>query len=276
MAVLHFKTKGGLVAFVVISMIVMSIPLIQYVGAGGFVALTLLGIVILVPIVLIVNGDGHLTARGRYAAAVNNSSGIEKLRLKIRSNSTALSSKLGEDTSIFGITLLAAETHIHLADIFYSFTKEQNKGTSRSELFDELSEDVVLEDKKESVVSARLFGIAFGISVEKAADAAKLKVKKAAVKDFIGSCTFSESDKKEFSKMVMAYLDLQKSDTRKTKRTLEEMTYALFDATIKRDKDDAPDPIAIMPLKAAISYAKNATLVDDLYVKDFKKAGLIG
>ncbi|MBR3319644.1 hypothetical protein IKG06_04060 [Candidatus Saccharibacteria bacterium] len=54
------------------------------------------------------------------------------------------------------------------------------------------------------------------------------------------------------------------------------MTYALFDATIKRTKGDVGDPIVIMPLKTAIAYASNSTQINDSYIKAFKEAGLIG
>ena len=71
-------------------------------------------------------------------------------------------------------------------------------------------------------------------------------------------------------------LRIKKSYTKKTWNTLEEMTYALFDATIKRSKGDVGDPIVIMPLKTAIAYVQNGTQANDSCIKAFKEAGLIG
>ena len=280
MAVVHFKSKSGVIIFIVIVAIIMCIPLVNYIGVGGFVGMALLVILILVPVAIMVSGGGVATAHKNYKKAVENSVGIEKLRLVIRDKSILLGSQIGKDKN--GITILSSTVqqammaHMYLCDVFYTLIKENYDGTNKGELFDEMSEAIISDEKDSYIVASRVFGIAFSIALEKAAISANHKVQKTITKKFIDSHISDATCKKEVLKTMTLYFNFRNSNTTEAwAASLEKMTYALFNATIKREKGDVADPILIMPLKTAIGYARNNISVDDYTVKQLKEEGLI-
>ena len=217
--------------------------------------------------------------RRKYDKAVEKSTGLDRVRLIVRKNAIAFGNQLkkrGDDSaSRFPIELPVMETHQALADVFYGMLNDTTKSWGNSSLFDELSDSISSDKEKELVVSSRMFGIAFGIVLEKAAKLANAEIKKATIKKFISSSEIEEIHKKEISKMAIAYLDLSTSDTKTTWASLEKMTYELMGAKITREKDDIADPIIIMPLKTALSYAYGKTTLKDLTIEKLEKEGLI-
>lgn len=277
MAVVHFKSKGGVIVFMIILSVIMCVPLINYVGVGGFIGVALLAILILVPIAVMISGGG---ADKRHEKMIENNTGIEKLRLVIRDKSILLGSQIGKDKN--GITMLSSTVqqammaHMYLCDVFYTLIKENYDGTNKGELFDEMSEAIISDEKDSYIVASRVFGIAFSIALEKAAISANHKVQKTTTKKFIDSHISDATCKKEVLKTMTLYFNFRNSNTTEAwAASLEKMTYALFNATIKREKGDVADPILIMPLKTAIGYARDNISVDDYTVKQLKEEGLI-
>lgn len=277
MAVVHFKSKGGVIVFMIILSVIMCVPLINYVGVGGFIGVALLAILILVPIAVVISGGG---ADKRHEKMIENNTGIEKLRLVIRDKSILLGSQIGKDKN--GITMLSSTVqqammaHMYLCDVFYTLIKENYDGTNKGELFDEMSEAIISNEKDSYIVASRVFGIAFSIALEKAAISANHKIQKTITKKFIDSHISDATCKKEVLKTMTLYFNFRNSNTTEAwAASLEKMTYALFNATIKREKGDVADPILIMPLKTAIGYARNNISVDDYTVKQLKEEGLI-
>ena len=217
--------------------------------------------------------------RRKYNKAVEKSTGLERVRLIVRKNAIAFGNQLkkrGDDgVSRFPIELPVIETHQALADVFYGMLNDTTKSWGNSSLFDELSDSISSDKEKELVVSSRMFGIAFGIVLEKAAKLTNAEIKKATIKKFISSSEIEEIHKREISKMAIVYLDLSTSDTKTTWASLEKMTYELMGAKITREKDDIADPIMIMPLKTALSYAYSKTTLKDLTIEKLEKEGLI-
>ena len=281
MAVIHFKSKGSMMFWTLL----WTIAGLIYFMVNGEVSLPVIIfwiVLIMLQPILVLLGSKHqsgshglATSHRKYETALNNSMGIEKLRLKIRSNSTKFGMKLkknNEDDAAISIGLPIMETYMHLADTFYTLLKESDK----CELFDEFAEEVVSDEDEEFVVSSRLFGIAFSITLNSVAATTNLKVKKAAVKNFINSCLLNETCKKELLKTTTSYFNFKNSATKEDWSLLENTTYALVGAKIKRGADDIADPITIMPLKTAIAYVQNNIQVKDYYIKGFKEEGLIG
>ena len=285
MAVIHFKSKNSMMFWVTLWTIVGLIYIIANGGASFPVIILWIALVMFQPILILLSsrsqsGNHKLTTSHKeYEAAVNNSTGIEKLRLKIRSNSIELGSKLkrnNDDGVAFSIDLPIMEAYIHLADIFYTLLKENCESYGSSELFDDLSDKITSNEKEEKIVSSRLFGIAFGIVLDIVAASENTKIKKTAAKNFVNSCLLDEKHKEELLKMMTSYFSYKNSATKEDWALLEKMTYALVNADVKRDSNDIADPIIIMPLKTAITYIRDNTQIKDYYIKGFKEEGLIG
>lgn len=281
MAVIHFKSKGSMMFWTLLWTIVGLIYMIVNGGANLPVIIFWIVLVMFQPLLIMLssrpqsNNRGLATPHKEYETALNNSSGIEKLRLKIRSNSIKLGAKLKKndknDTTL-SIDLPIMEAYMHLADVFYTLLREVDKRG----LFDEFAEEITSDEDEEIVISSRLFGIAFGIVLNNVATSTDLRVKKTAIKNLVNSCLLDETCKKELLKMMTSYFNFKNSATKEDWALLEKMTYALVGAEIKRNDDDIADPITITPLKTAITYVQNNIQVKDYYIKGFKEEGLIG
>lgn len=217
--------------------------------------------------------------RKKYNKAVEKSTGLDRVRLMVRENAITFGNQLkkrGDDSaSRFPIELPVVETHQALADVFYGTLNDTTKSWGNNGLFNELSDSISSDKEKELVVSSRMFGIAFGIVLEKTAKLANAEIKKTAIKKFVSSSEIEEAYQKEISKMAITYLDLSASDTKTTWASLEKMTYELMGAKITREKDDIADPIMIMPLKTALSYAYGKTTLKDSTIEKLEKEGLV-
>lgn len=274
MAVIHFKTRGGLKLFSILFGASIAAPLINTTGVPAYILAAIISAFLFYVITIILNG-GKVTPRGEYEAAVKNSSGVERLRLKASNHFIENLNKKDNIGLTFPATYSVSIVHLNLTGVFYNMLKNNFESTEHGDLFEQMSDAVTSSEEKELIVASRLFGIAFGIVLEKASDLEKAKIKKNMVKSFLDVYMPDNVYKKEFSKAMTFYLDLKGSDTKTTWASLEKMTYALMDAKIKRDKDDIADPIVIMPLKTALAYARNSVSMSDHEIKELKDRGLI-
>lgn len=278
MAVIHTKTKGGLVAVVIILILLATLPLINTIGFGGFIAVVFIAAIIFIPIVIALNGGGSITAHQRYKKAIQNSSGIEKARLIIRDKSTTIMLRLKRnenDYSLSSVIMATSMSYIRTADIFYGLLREDYESLGKGEIFNTLSEALVSNEEKELIVSSRLFGIVLGIVIEKSADITNKAINKTTIKNYINSCTLDEIYKTELIKAMVAYWNLENKSIKTTQRMLEDLTYLLFDSKIKRSKDDLPNPMTTASIAEAIKYARENTQINDLVIKELTEQKMI-
>ena len=282
MAVIHTKTKYGLVAAIIILIILATLPFIDTIGFGGFIVVVFIAAIIFIPIVIALNGGGSITAHQRYEKAIKNSSGIEKLRLKVRSDSITFCNRFkkdGDDYSISSTGTEVARIYIHLADSFYGMLKEYYKST-QNDLFDKLSDIITSDKEKELIISSKIFGISLGIVTQKAAEETNQDILKAKVTRLVNHCQFNEMCKKEILNMLESYFKLIHSksiagDVERRWALLEKMTYSLVGATITRKKGDIANPMLIKPLDAAISNVYNEISLSVKTIEELEKEGLI-
>ncbi|MBR3329275.1 hypothetical protein IKG29_01945 [Candidatus Saccharibacteria bacterium] len=275
MAVIHFKTNGGLVIFLTILSAAIASPLINTIGFGGYFITVVIVAILFYILTSTVNGGKSITKHKEYKKAIDDSTGVEKLRLKIRSHHIQKLKKNDKTNLSFPASYSITIAHINLVDTFYGMLEKNFKSTHHGELFDRMSDAVTSDKTKELTVLSRLFGIAFGIVIEKAADSTKTKINKKIIKSFVDTYMPNDTNKKEFLKMMTTYLGLKNSDTKTTWILLEKTTYALMDAKIKRDKDDIADPIVIIPLKTAIAHTNNNISLPKSDIESLKDADFI-
>lgn len=243
------------------------------------IGITVLGFIIFLIVVAIIKGLGKgvdkVVARKRYDKAIETSTGLEKIRLMIRADFPTISLQFKKDEEksnwVF-VTLAVDKIHMDLADTFYPSLEEILESLNKSTAFDELSEEVSSNGAKELTLASRLFGIAFGIEIAKAANESGKKIKKASVKKYIDSCKLDEKYRKELSKMTMSLIDFIKDKTPGALIVSEDlgaMAYALTDGVID-------DPIIQKPMVLAITYAYREASIGNSVIKELEKEGLIG
>lgn len=243
------------------------------------IGITVLGFIIFLIVFAIIKGLGKgvdkVVARKQYNKAIETSTGLEKIRLMIRADFPMVSLQFKKDeekSSWIIVTMAVSSTHMDLADTFYPALEEMLESLNRRTTFGELSEEISSNGTKELTLASRLFGMAFGIIIAKAADESGKKIKKNSIKKFIDSCKLDEKYKKELSKMTMSFIDFKKEEktgAHIVSENLGAMAYALTDGVID-------DPIIQKPMILAITYAYKKASISDSVVKELEEEGLIG
>lgn len=243
------------------------------------IGITVLGFIIFLIVVAIIKGLGKgvdkVVARKRYDKAIKTSTGLEKIRLMIRADFPMMSlqfKKDEENSSWVFVTMAVSSVHMDLADTFYPSLEEMLGSLNKSTAFNGLSEEISSNGTKELTLASRLFGIAFGIVIAKAADESGKKIKKTSIKKYIDSCKLDEKYKKELSKMTVSLIDFKKEEKAGAHIISEDlgaMAYALTDETMD-------DPIIQKPMILAITYAYKKASISESVIKELEKEGLIG
>lgn len=251
--------------------------------------IAILAFIVISIIVAIIKSMGRgverAAAHRNYNKAVERSTGIEKIRLMVRADCTTLSlqfkKKNDENTSWILVTTAIMMAHMHIADFYYGMLGETYESLGMNNAFDELSETISSERTKELIISSRLYGVAFGVVLAKAADLTNKKIKKTAVKKFIDNCKLDEIYRKELSKTTMAYIDFENdklfgahTEAAWTSHDIGVIACALIDG--KLGKNNFADPVIATPMSAAVTYAYKETTVDSSTIKELEKEGLIG
>lgn len=251
------------------------------------IGVAILGFIIIVFLVAIIIGIGSSVGRAsnarEYTKTMRRSTGLEKIRLLVRDRAPVYTGKLkkSDGSSWPNLSLPIATSHLLVADGYYEIMQDTFNKLGRADEFDEMAEAISTDFSQQETISARIFGIAFGISVAKAANMSNRKIKKTAVKKYLNSCNFDADYKKEIVKMATAYIDFEQdelfgahSEAGFTSQDLGVMAYALINA--KLGKNNYPDPTFSTAMNMAIAIAYKEAYVNDSLIKEFKDEGLIG
>jgi hypothetical protein len=252
------------------------------------VGYTILAIIIMAIIVGIIKAIGNSAERAaayrKYDKAIENSNGLEKMRLILRRNAITFSLGLtshGEDKgSSSGISIPILSTHMNICDIFYGQMQELYKNIDSEDPFIDLADEIKSDYTKQRIMTARIFGVAFGVILAKAANTSNKKVKKNAVKKYIDTCKIDEVYRKEIAKTALLYINFEtdklfgaRSEGAFTSKDLGQIAYLLLDS--KLGKGDFADPIIATHMHAALALSYGQA--DVSYVlNDMEKEGLIG
>ena len=170
--------------------------------------------------------------------------------------------------------------HLYLADGFYGSLKDFFEKMGDANAYDELAQVVATDYTKQQVIAARIFGIAFGITVVKAADVSNKKIKKTSVKKYLDSCKFDDAYKSEISNAASIYINFEqdelfgaRSEAGFVSRDLGKLAYSLLD--MKLSKGNFADPTHTTHMAAAIALAYREIVVDDSLVSVLQQEGLI-
>ena len=254
---------------------------------------TILGIIIILIVVAILKGIGrgieHASAQRQYDKAVQRSTGLEKIRLLVRRGAITftlgLSKKEGEDeSSNFSLSMPVTMAHMNFADSFYGQLDTMPHGV---DAYSELAEKLSADMKAERSIEARVFGVAFGIVLAKAADQSRMKIKKTAVKKYLESCSIDKECKKDVIKMALLYIDYENDGLLGPKSNIPGGNGSIGSADVSKialSLVDAPapgeghfaDPFFHLAFDFARTYAYANADVRDSSIDDMKKEGLIG
>lgn len=251
------------------------------------IGIAIVGFIILSFFILIIWGIGSSVGRisqsRENTKALINSTGLKKICLIVRSEAISFSAKLkkdGSETPWFNLKVPVLTAYPILADAFYGSLEEAFNGIGRSDAFDELAVAISKDFTEQKIISARIFGVSLGITIAKAANESGKRIKKAALKRYLNSCSFDEIYKKEIIKMVTAYIDFEQdklfgahSEAAFTSQDLGKMAYSMLDEKLEKGK--YPDPIISTAMNLAIAIAYSNTPLDDTIIAELKIAGLI-
>ena len=245
----------------------------------GFIAI----VFIIMLIVGIMSSINRLSNSVEYKKATKKSTGLEKIRLLVRGSAPTFTSQLRKVGSSQRSDLTAPiwTSYIFVADGFYYMMKDAYDQLGGTEAFDSLAETISTNFNKLDAISARIFGIAFGVVITKAANTSGKNIRKAKVIEYLNSCEFDERYKKEITKMVKAYIDFEQDKLFGahsksggfTSHDLGIMAYALLDE--KLSKEDYPDPTISTSMSMAIAIAYKETVIYDSLIRGLNTAGLI-
>ena len=250
------------------------------------VGITILGFIVLSIVFAIIKGIGNSIEKAsnsrKYAKAVVSSTGLEKVRLLVRREAPMFSTSLKKDdgSTWFHMTLPTSTAHLFLSDGFYGLMKDTFEELGKGDSFDDFASSLSTDYTKQRIISARIFGIAFGITISKAANLSGKKIKKTAVKKYLESCKFDEIYKKEIVRMTATYIDFEQdklfgahSEAAFTSQELGTMAYALVDE--KLGKGNFADPTFSTHMNMAIAMAYKETPIDETTIKEFQDVGFI-
>lgn len=268
MAVIHFKSAKSAFAFLLIIFIASALYLSKDIGMSNSIILIAIGLLILLAVAFI----SGLQNTKQKEKLLDNSHGLEKLRLILRQY--FLTSYIKEDSSqaFFSISLAIEPIKTLFTDFFYQALTED----PRREQFDEIAEAAALANPDgELLIEARLYGLALGILMETIAEKEEYKINSAQIKKTISPIFKNADFGEEFANTANKYLKIQKSKTAQKWIILEQITYSLLNATIKRSQNDIADPITIMPIRAAINFAKSTIKIDEKLLDTLEKHKII-
>lgn len=209
------------------------------------------------------------TPKKQYENAIKTSAGLNKVRFLIRKNNTYFANKfmLHDDeksaSKTFCLSLLTTEAYNNITDTFYPCLKSDIDSGLYGDFFEELSTEIETNKELQLMISASVFGLALGIVISKASESEGAKIHKKAIDEYLDLCELTGKHRKAVHDSLFSYLDLVKSETKEAWAILEKLTYILMGADITRDKDDIANPIIIMPLRMAITFADSKGHQDD-------------
>ena len=226
------------------------------------------------------NRISQALADKRYERAIKNSTGAEKIRLLVRRDVVLylnyLKKKDGSQWIRLSPPLISA--YSTLVDVFYGMLEKIDYGDEH--IINELATSLSNDFSFFLTISARAFGITFGITITKAAIVADKKVNKASVKDYLTKCKFNSQYQKEIISMATSYINFEQdklfgaySENGFISKDLRDMASALI--SINPNKKDFPlDTMRILYI-SAIKALEQATIFDKYLIKEIKDADLI-
>lgn len=219
-----------------------------------------------------------------YQKKISNSSGLEKAQMLLREDALSFSSYYPKNGG--WVTIPTGHTYMDIVELYYTFIKDAAQKVADADngewsaALDTFGDSVSSDRTKRQLIAARIYGIALGIIVSKAANITNKKCNKTAVKQYIESCKLDELYRKEMSKMAITYITFEQDllSGAKTKyavvnHNLGEMAYALFDGELSKD-DDADFTMALF-MNTSLSLAYKDAMVDESLISDFEKEGFI-
>ena len=251
----------------------------------GYIILAIITMAIISGIIkAIENGIKGANACKKYNKAIDNSNGLEKLRLILREGAITFSLGLtyhgDKKENSSGISFSILSTHMLISDIFYGQMQEIYKNLNREDPFDELANEVEENYTKQDIMTARIFGVAFGVILAKAANVSNKKIKKSAVKKYIDTSKIDEVYRKEIARTTSLYIDFEidklfgaRSEVAFTSKDLGQIAYLLLDS--KLEKNDYPDIMIATIMNTALTLSYGQAIVS-YALKDLEKEGLIG
>lgn len=219
-----------------------------------------------------------------YQNRVNNSSGIEKAQMLLREDALSFSSYVPKNGG--WVTIPISHTYMDIVEMYYTFIKDAAQKVVDADngewltALDKFGDSVSTDRTKRQLIVTRIYGIAFGIIVSKAANISNKKANKTAVKQYLESCKLDELYRKEMSKMATIYITYEqdllsgaKSKHADINHNLGEMAHALFDDKLS-EEDDADFNMALF-MNTTVSLAYKDAMVDESLISDLEKDKLI-
>lgn len=246
----------------------------------GFIVVTF----IVMLIVGIMSGINRLSNSVEDARITRKSTGLERVRLLVRKGGPTFTSQLEKigESQRSDVSTPIWTSYILITDGFYDLMGDSYNNIGKSDAFDDLAKTVSADFNKLDVISARVFGAAFGIVVAKAANTSGKKIKKSKVIKYLNSCGFSERYKKEITRMASAYISFEQDELfgahseagGSISQDLGTMAYALLDE--KLGKGNYPDPTISTSMNMALATAYREAIIYDSLIEGLKAEGLIG
>ena len=241
------------------------------------VVLAVIIIVIIGTIISSINKSASRHSNMRqYYKAIDNSTGLEKIRLTVRKDAVRYSNLFQHDNNnesfLFLLTPML-KAQITISDIFFGQIQEILSKV-KPEL-DEILSDTIQDNGGASKVSVRIFAIGFGIMLKKSADESKKKINQTNVKKYIATCKLNEEAKKEIGKyaiITIKHLNGIFADSPMVSYEMSELVSGLL--CYKYEKENFADPVYLAALSSAMKVCYDRMNVNS-YISDLRKANLI-
>lgn len=253
------------------------------------IGIAILSFIIITPIIAIIKGIVKNVKRASYNRTyikeVEKSSGLKKINLLVRKDSIFFTTGLKKQDKTAlraNLVLPTSSAFLAIADSYYSLLNDSSEAIGAGSYFNKLAENLSTDYTKLKTISARIFGISFGITIAKAANLSGKKVKKTAVKKYLNTCDFDDKYKKDIIKMATMYINFEQdksfgaySERAFVSKDLGAMAYALIDEKLAKE-DHADITIATnMNMATAIAY-KETRFYNGCVLSEIEEAGLIG
>lgn len=228
--------------------------------------------------------ERNINAR-KYDKAIEESSGLKKICLMVRNQGVefALNLSKGSNDSNLSLEMMnVLSTQMSFAEFFYTTLNDlfEKAGGSPDEMFEDLANELYEDYDKRRLIASRLFGIALGIFMHKAASISDTEISKKGISKLIESSRIKEIFKGEinnsFSSMMNFYDDpVTGAGTEGTiaSHDLGVVAYSIVD--MKLGGKHFADLTYMMAAITAEALAYRETSVTNFEVEGLKKARLL-
>ena len=221
-----------------------------------------------------------IIALKKYEKALQRSTGLEKLRLLMRSYSVFIGSLSSDDNAYVSLSASVDIAQMYIADIFYGWLRKLYERLGSSNVFDKLAEEVSSKTSKDYAIRSRLSGIALGVVLFKASNMSEKRINESKLKQLIDSLKLDDEYKKELLKMTKTFIRFAKDEMfgfgtegAMVSQDLGEMAYAALDTKTK--KGHYADPAIATQMYAALTVAYKETPILNHVLKQIEEASLI-